>query len=169
MCHVVLRVSVRAGEPFPLGQEADIANPGGLLLLRRLLFPEVQNAINDGSLRFNGTMNQAMIDRISTRYTNEGKSTTKIIDLKGSAEMGSLPGGPIGVAAGFEFRQDELVITPDANIVASRIVGLGASFASGKRNVSALFLEAALPITKTVEGTLAAHASAGSPIPAATR
>lgn len=124
---------------------------------RRLLFPEVQNAINDGSLRFNGTMNQAMIDRISTRYTNEGKSTTKIIDLKGSAEMGSLPGGPIGVAAGFEFRQDELVITPDANIVASRIVGLGASFASGKRNVSALFLEAALPITKTVEGTLAAR------------
>ena len=124
---------------------------------RRLLFPEVQNAINDGSLRFNGTMDQAMVNRISTRYTNEGKSTTKIWDLKGSSEWGSLPGGPIGVAAGAEFRKDELVITPDANIVASRIVGLGASFANGSRNVSAVFLEAVLPISKTVEGTLAAR------------
>ncbi len=124
---------------------------------RRLLFPEVQNAINDGSLRFNGTMDQAMINRISTRYTNTGKSTTKIWDLKGSSEWGSLPGGPIGVAAGAEFRKDDLVITPDANIVASRIVGLGASFANGSRNVSALFLEAVLPITKTIEGTMAAR------------
>ena len=124
---------------------------------RRLLFPEVQNAINDGSLRFNGTMDQAMINRISTRYTNTGKSTTKILDLKGSSEWGSLPGGPIGVAAGAEFRKDDLVITPDANIVASRIVGLGASFANGSRNVSAVFLEAVLPISTTVEGTLAAR------------
>ena len=98
-----------------------------------------------------------MINRISTRYTNTGKSTTKIWDLKGSSEWGSLPGGPIGVAAGAEFRKDDLVITPDANIVASRIVGLGASFANGSRNVSALFLEAVLPISKTVEGTLAAR------------
>ena len=122
---------------------------------RRLLFPEVQQAINDGSLRFNGTMTQATIDRISTRYTNSGKSTSTIWDLKGSAEFGSLPGGPIGVAAGTEFRKDELVITPDANIVASRIVGLGASFADGSRRVASAFVEAALPFTNTIEGTLA--------------
>ena len=124
---------------------------------RLLRFPEVQQAINDGSLRFNGTMNQAMIDRISSRFTNKGKSTTSIADLKGSTEIGSLPGGPIGVAAGLEFRKDELVITPDDNITNSRFVGLGASFANGSRRVSSAFLEAALPISKTVEGTLAAR------------
>ena len=122
---------------------------------RVLLYPEIQNAINDGSLRFNGTMDQAMINRISTYYTNKGKSTSSIWDLKGSAEYGELPGGPIGVAAGMEFRKDELVVTPDANIVNSRIVGLGASFADGSRNVSSAFAEAVLPMTKTIEGTLA--------------
>ncbi len=122
---------------------------------RTLLFPEVQNAINDSSLRFNGTMNQAMIDRISARATDSGKSTTSIWDLKGSAEFGSLPGGAIAAAGGLEFRRDELKITPDANIVASRFVGLGASFANGSRNVSSAFVEASLPITKSIEGTLA--------------
>lgn len=122
---------------------------------RALLYPEIQQAINDGSLRFNGTMNQAMINRISTYYTNKGKSTSSIWDLKGSAEMGSLPGGPIGVAVGVEFRRDELEIIPDANIVNSRIVGLGASFADGSRNVASGFVEANLPFTTTIEATLA--------------
>ena len=122
---------------------------------RRLLFPAVQNAINDQSWNFFGSNSQAMVDRISTRTTNKGESSAKMIDFKASSEFGKLPGGPIGVAVGAEFRKDEILITPDQRIVDAQIVGLGASFADGSRTQSSFFTEAVFPILKTVEATIA--------------
>ncbi len=124
---------------------------------RRLLYPGVQNAINDGSWHFDSQNSQELIDRISTRTSNVGKGTAKIWDLKGSSEFGQLPGGPIGVAAGVEFRQDNILIQPDQKIVTAQIVGLGASFADGSRNVSSGYVEAVLPVMTTVEATVAAR------------
>jgi iron complex outermembrane recepter protein len=122
---------------------------------RRLLFPEVQQAIADGSWKFNAPNSQAQIDRISTNFTNKGESTSKIWDLKTSTEFGQLPGGAIAVGAGIELRRDSLEISPDANVVNSRIVGLGASFADGSRKVTSGFVEFALPLTKTLDASVA--------------
>lgn len=122
---------------------------------RRLLYPGVQNAINDGSWRFDGQNSQEMIDRISTFTTNVGKGSAKILDFKASREWGSLAGGPIGVAVGAEFRKDDIVITPDRRIVNAEIVGLGASFANGSRDTKSAYVETVMPVLKSLEATLA--------------
>ena len=122
---------------------------------RRLLFPAVQDAINDQSWLFFAPNSQAMINRISTRTTNKGEANTRILDIKGSTEFGKLPAGPIGLAVGVEFRKDDILITPDQRIVDAQIVGLGASFADGSRTQTSAYLEALVPITKSLEGTLA--------------
>ncbi len=126
---------------------------------RRFLFPAIQNAINDGSYRFDGQgQNSAeLINRISTFTTNKGEGSAKIWDIKGSTEFGKLAGGPIGIAAGAEFRKDGIDIKPDANIAAGNIVGLGASFANGSRTVSSGYVEASLPVLQSLEATLAAR------------
>lgn len=117
----------------------------------------IQTAINDGSYRFDGQNSQEVINRVSTFTTNKGEGSAKIWDIKGTTEFGSLAGGPIGVAAGAEFRKDSIVIQPDQNIAAGNIVGLGASFSDGTRNVSSAYVEAALPLTRSLEATLAAR------------
>ena len=40
------------------------------------------------------------------------ESELKLIDTKGTTEFGSLPGGPIGVALGIEYKEEELRDTP---------------------------------------------------------
>lgn len=124
---------------------------------RRFLFPAIQTAVNDGSYRFDGQNSQDVINRISTFTTNKGEGSAKIWDLKGSTEFGSLAGRPIGIAAGAEFRKDTILIQPDQNIAAGNIVGLGASFSNGTRNVSSAYVETVLPIARTLEATLAAR------------
>lgn len=124
---------------------------------RRFLFPAIQTAVNDGSYKFDSPNSQEVINRVSTFTTNKGEGSAKIWDIKGTSEFGSLAGGPIGVAAGAEFRKDSIVIKPDQNIAAGNIVGLGASFSDGSRNVSSAYLEAALPVTHALEATLAAR------------
>jgi len=124
---------------------------------RRLRFPSVQQAINDGSYQFNGQNSQEVINRVSTRTTNKGEGSSKIWDLKGSTEWGRLPGGPIGIALGAEFRGDDIKIRPDQRIVNAEIVGLGASFADGSRNVKSIYAESVLPVIPSVEVTLAAR------------
>ncbi|MEO8383903.1 MAG: TonB-dependent receptor, partial [Betaproteobacteria bacterium] len=122
---------------------------------RDLLYPAVQTAINDGSWHFDGQNSQELIDRISARTTQTGKSTAKIADFKGSTEFGNLPGGPIGIGVGGEFRKDDMVISPDQRIVTGQIVGLGASFANGSRNVASAYFEAVFPLMKNFEATIA--------------
>ncbi len=126
-----------------------------VLVGRRFLFPEIQQAINDGSYRFGGINSQAVIDRISTSTRNKGESTAKLFDLKGTTELGSLSGGPIGLAVGFEVRKDETNITPDQNIVDAKIVGLGASFGTGSRRLTSGYVELVAPILTNLEATFA--------------
>jgi iron complex outermembrane receptor protein len=122
---------------------------------RRFLYPAIQTAVNDGSYRFDGQNSQEVIDRVSAYTTNVGEGTAKILDFKASREWGRLAGGAIGIAVGAEFRKDDIVITPDRNIANGNIVGLGASFANGSRDTKSAYAEVVLPITASVEATLA--------------
>lgn len=124
---------------------------------RRFVFPAIQTAVNDGSYNFGGGNSQAVIDRISAYTVSKGKGSASIWDAKASGELGSLPAGPIAVAVGAEYRRDSISINPDPQIAAGNIVGLGASFADGSRNVSSAYAETVLPISRFVEATMAAR------------
>jgi iron complex outermembrane receptor protein len=79
-------------------------------------------------------------------------STTKvdIVDFKASRELFELPGGAMGLAVGAEHRREKLDNpslsgTLDGSINSSYVA------AKGNENVSAVFVEVAAPVIKTVE------------------
>jgi len=81
-------------------------------------------------------------------------STTQldILDFKASRELMQLPGGALGLAFGAEHRREKLDNpslsgTSDGSINASYVA------AKGDQNISAVFVEVAAPVIKTVELT----------------
>jgi iron complex outermembrane receptor protein len=84
-----------------------------------------------------------------------GESELRFVDTKATTELGSLPGGAIGLATGFEFRKEELTDTPDAIAQAGGILGQGITATNGERDQWAVYGELALPITRQLEAQLA--------------
>ena len=82
------------------------------------------------------------------------KSTRSSLDGKVSGDIGQLPGGPIAVAVGGERRSERLDDNPLAVLNSGDIIGGGGNQAPvvGKRNVTAVFAEASLPVFKGFEG-----------------
>ncbi|MEO7761349.1 MAG: TonB-dependent receptor, partial [Casimicrobiaceae bacterium] len=120
-----------------------------------LYYPGIVAALADQSYRFNGSNSPATIDKVRTGFSESGKATVTIWDLKGTRELMNLAGGPMGIAVGVEARKEELTVTPDAKIVAGDIVGRGTSAVDGSRNVQALYAELSVPFLKNVESQLA--------------
>jgi iron complex outermembrane receptor protein len=88
---------------------------------------------------------------------NDGYAQIAQWDGKATTEFGQLPGGKIGVAIGFEYREEKIGLTPDDVVARGDIVGLSNSLADGKRRVKSLFAEFTAPFTKTLEMNVAAR------------
>jgi iron complex outermembrane recepter protein len=98
-----------------------------------------------------------VIAKLFPKFGSTGKTTQTVIDGKMSGEIGTMGGGPIGLAVGAEVRREKFTITPTANLAAGDIVGFGLSATDGSRTFSALFGEVSLPVTKALEVQLAAR------------
>jgi len=82
---------------------------------------------------------------------DNARSSFTIFDVKGSGEIGTLPGGAASVAVGAEFRREDRVVKPDALKLVGGIFGRGVASADGSRDVSTVFGELVLPVIKNVE------------------
>lgn len=84
----------------------------------------------------------------------EGEGTLSSINAIASRQFGNLPGGPIGVGLGAEFRQEEMLFTTDvpkaSQTTSSGIAGT-APRREGDRDVWAAALEMSFPILKNLE------------------
>ncbi|MEO8524027.1 MAG: TonB-dependent receptor [Caldimonas sp.] len=80
-------------------------------------------------------------------------STLYFIDTKASTEFQQikLPGGPLGLAVGAEYRRESLNDRPDAASTNGEILGLGTTATDGSRNSQAIYAELRLPILKNLE------------------
>ena len=65
----------------------------------------------------------------------------------------TLPGGPLALAAGLEYRHERTELAPTSGTETGNIIGLGYSAYFGKRDVTGLYAEALAPLQKTVELT----------------
>ena len=95
--------------------------------------------------------------RASMFGTNDrtSESEMKFIDTKATTEIGNLPGGPIGLALGIEFRKESIQDIPTQLAATGGILGQGSTFVDGSRDNLALYGELALPLTRQVEAQLA--------------
>jgi iron complex outermembrane recepter protein len=86
-----------------------------------------------------------------TNVNRMSESELKFIDTKATTEFGSLPGGPIGLALGAEFREESLQDQPDPLAINGEILGQGNTATDASRDNFAAYVELALPLTKTLE------------------
>ena len=79
------------------------------------------------------------------------ESELKFIDTKATTELGSLPGGPIGLALGAEYREEELIDVPDPLSLSGEILGSGNTQTNASRENFAAYAEFAFPLTRQLE------------------
>ena len=104
----------------------------------------------------NSSLNSAAVrDSIRTTISRNSESELFFADTRMSTEFGQLPGGPVGLAFGAEYRNEKLKDTPDSAAQRGLILGQGITATNGDRNSVAVFAEASLPILKSLEAQLA--------------
>jgi iron complex outermembrane recepter protein len=104
----------------------------------------------------NSSLNSAAVrDSIRANFSRNSESELFLADTRLTTEFGQLPGGPVGLALGAEYRNEKLNDTPAAIAQQGLILGQGITKTNGDRNSIAVFAEAGLPITKSLEAQLA--------------
>ena len=116
----------------------------------------LSNAVRAGTYNFfspnSGAVKPSDI-RIDT--VDKAKSSFMIVDAKASTELMQMNAGALGLAAGVEFRKEKRTASPDEEKLKGEVVGFGAAFADGKRDVKSLFAELSIPLHKSLEAQVA--------------
>ena len=117
-------------------------------------------ALDSGSFDFANPQNidPSLLRSISPTVANRAKSTLAIVDAKGSTEIGRLPGGPVAIALGAEFRHEALNNKQDNLIESADMSYLSASSTSARRLITSAYSEASLPLLPQFDVQLAARA-----------
>jgi len=97
------------------------------------------------------TNTQEALDYIETTTSRIGKSTSKSIDGKISGALMEMDSGELGLAVGFEYREDAISDNPDDQFLRGEVFGTEATQANGSRDNTAIFGELAIPVLDTLE------------------
>lgn len=96
-----------------------------------------------------GLNSAAMYDALLADKSRVGSSRSTGVDIKISRELGQLAGGPIGLAFGGELRREENNLPLFDGM--GDYIGLSLTAYGGKRDISAVYSELLLPVTKELE------------------
>jgi outer membrane receptor protein involved in Fe transport len=97
-----------------------------------------------------------LIDWLTVYTWSEDTSRESSLDLQFSRLFGSLPGGPVGVAIGTQYREQELQQWADEHLLSRDLAG--GSFhkpVSADREIFSVYAEFSLPILDSLEAQLA--------------
>jgi iron complex outermembrane receptor protein len=95
-----------------------------------------------------GSITQEMLDYVTFNAHDDLGTTQRNYTGNISGELFDLPAGPVGIAAGYEYRQEEGFDDPDALIAAGNTTGNARSPTSGSYSLSEIYAEFAIPILK---------------------
>ncbi len=113
--------------------------------------------LNSGNVNFWGDNTADIVQQIrAANYVGPAydiNSKLQSLQAKASRELTQLPGGPLGLAVGAEFRRESYLFDPAAAIQTGDISGYGGNFlvTDRTRDVKAAFAEVSVPITKELE------------------
>ena len=100
-----------------------------------------------------------MVDYITFQAHDTGRNEMKSYGFDVVGELGALAAGPVGVAFGYEFREEKGGFSPDAFIAAGLSSGNAASPVSGEYEVDEWYVELAVPIIEGLDLSLASRYS----------
>ena len=105
-----------------------------------------------------GINEDAFVDYITIENPNSAGFELTSYDAKVDGVIAELPGGPMGVALGFEHRSERWYNTKtELNATSDILGGSEGTSSAGERNLSSLFAELILPVHEMVEIQLAAR------------
>lgn len=124
--------------------------------LNRVSLPVLRDAVLNGTYDFeNPSAGSVTANQLRINPIDHGRTSFTTVDAKVSGEVGQLPGGAIGVAAGAELRHEQRTYNPDERIYAGQVFLQVAGKVAGSRNVFSAFGEMNLPLTKSLQAQLA--------------
>ena len=147
----------------------DSANRVRSLYLNSILMPAFQDALlglggPNGDQYYNpfGWMPEndpAVIDGFTMTTAAGSDSVEQAIDISASRTFGSLPGGPVGIAMGAQWRYQQLKESADEASAQGLIAGRSADFLldHADRDIRAAYAEFSLPMLDSFEMQLAAR------------
>lgn len=96
---------------------------------------------------------QAVRDLTLIDFPRRSRSQLGFFDTKATTEIQQiqLPGGPLGVAVGGEWRDEKLIDRPDPRAAGGNILGQGITATDGARRSYAGYVEFAAPVFKWME------------------
>lgn len=101
---------------------------------------------------FGGFVNpQSVINDITTSLTRKGESRLTAFEGKISGDLWEMDAGAVGVAAGYEYRKESVIDTPDDQFQRGLIFGTESVSAQASREHWSFFTEFAIPLSETFE------------------
>jgi len=126
-------------------------------------------AVNPGCVPFNwfggqgvsgeGSITQAMLDYVTFVQKDESEQEMFDVSANISGEIGSLPGGGIGLAFGFAYREEDGFFIPDTVVSSGETAGIPSSPTIGSFDVTEFYGEAIFPILESLDLSGAVRAS----------
>lgn len=98
---------------------------------------------------------QESLDFIETTTSRIGKSTSKSFDGKISGSVMEMEHGDLGLAVGFEYREESIADNPDDQFLRGEVFGTEATQANGSRDNTSIFAELAIPVLDNLEVQIA--------------
>ncbi len=119
----------------------------------------LQQEINAGRYNpFGGVTNpDSVIDAITTSLVRQGESHLTAVDMSITGEAFDLGDQTVSMAAGFEYRDEDVRDTPDDQFQRGLIFGTESVSAAAQRDQWAVYLEFLVPLTDDLELSLAAR------------
>ncbi|MBL8523311.1 MAG: TonB-dependent receptor, partial [Betaproteobacteria bacterium] len=113
-------------------------------------------AIANNTYNFLNPLNGSIkADNLRINPRRDSLSKLDFVDFKISSEIATLPAGPLGFAAGLEFRKESIVDRPDVLLTTGRVLGQGSTATDGSRDNTAGFFEFSVPVLKNLEMQIA--------------
>ncbi|HEY2400160.1 MAG TPA: TonB-dependent receptor, partial [Steroidobacteraceae bacterium] len=93
----------------------------------------------------------AFMDALSPTLASDNTSSLTLLDFKASRALLRLPGGPLGLSVGAEYRRETLEAPPMPYTYVGDIIGWSYYAYRGDEKVAALFAEAYAPLSNSLE------------------
>ncbi|MGH8081442.1 MAG: TonB-dependent receptor, partial [Lysobacter sp.] len=96
----------------------------------------------------NGSISKEAIDYVAFTAHDSSRLESKGYTFNISGDLFDLPAGPLGIAAGYEYRSESGQFDPDAFTAAGLSTGNGAKPTKGSYSLDELYVELSVPVLK---------------------